>query len=231
MNEIQRLNKIAEYHLEKGFEDESLSELLAGMALLLGVPTALISVIGENEQFFKGRFGLDVQSTLRKDAFCNHVVENQSTLIVEDTKQNKVFVDNPLVTGEPHIRFYAGVPLLLDDVIVGAVCVIDSQPRTLDASQIEILQSLSSHVSAYLSLYRQFMLVQQEHSLIDNSPAVLLQWQNIHGMQLSYVSSNIETLFGIAVADLRKKTAIFEDFIDVSQLDEFNFLFSNHHSG
>ncbi|MDP4946009.1 MAG: diguanylate cyclase [Alishewanella sp.] len=231
MNEIQRLNKIAEYHLEKGFEDESLSELLAGMALLLGVPTALISVIGENEQFFKGRFGLDVQSTLRKDAFCNHVVENQSTLIVEDTKQNNVFVDNPLVTGEPHIRFYAGVPLLLDDVIVGAVCVIDSQPRTLDASQIEILQSLSSHVSAYLSLYRQFMLVQQEHSLIDNSPAVLLQWQNIHGMQLSYVSSNIETLFGIAVADLRKKTAIFEDFIDVSQLDEFNFLFSNHHSG
>lgn len=229
--EQQRLQIIDEFYLHKGEQDTALQALLLSLSTLLDMPIALVSVIDQYEQFFKAKVGLDVDSTRREDAFCNLVVGNNQPLVVEDAKLDPRFANNPLVTAQPQIRFYAGVPLQLAQVTVGAVCMIDRQPRQLTEAQLAALTALSQHVSQYLYLAKERILLQQEHGLLDNSPAVLLKWRQFHSLQLSYVSANIESLFGINAAMLREREAVLEDFIETDDLAELHFLLTNHAAG
>lgn len=231
MNEVTRLDTIAEYSLQVAEEDPSLNQLLAALAQLFDAPIALVSLIGADFQFFKARYGLSADRTRLEDAFCAHVVAQDAPLVVEDASQHRDFRANPLVTGAPHIRFYAGVPLQLNHVPVGAVCVIDQVPRTISALQLALLEKVSAHVSYYLTLWHQHKLLQQEQDLLEQSPAVLMQWRNLHGLSLSYVSGNIDTLFDLPAEPLRQKQAVLEDYIVPSSLNEFNFLLTNHQSG
>ncbi len=226
-----RLALLAEFGLRQQQEDPSLQQLMQAVANLLDVPTALVSLIGSDLQFFKARVGLDAATTRREDAFCDHVVASEEAMVIEDTLSDPRFCQNPLVTGEPHIRFYAGVPLRLKQQTVGAVCVIDSQPRHLSQSQLTVLHNVSAHITNYLTLLREHQHLQQEHSLLDNSPAVLMKWRYYHGLQLKYVSANIDVLFGLPLQELRTQTARFEDFIEHAGLSEFNFLLNNHMAG
>lgn len=226
-----RLAVIAEFGLRPAQEDPSLQRLMQAVADLLGVPTALVSVIGADLQFFKARVGLDASTTRREDAFCDHVVAGERAMVVEDTWSDPRFSANPLVTGEPHIRFYAGVPLRLNDQAVGAVCVIDLQPRQLSPSQLAVLELLSQHISQYLQLVREHQQLQQEHSLMDHSPAVLLKWRYVRGLQLMYVSANIQRIFGLPFDLLQTQQRRFEDYLTHASLVEFNFALQNHHAG
>jgi diguanylate cyclase (GGDEF)-like protein/PAS domain S-box-containing protein len=212
-------------------EDQSLNQLLAALAQLFDAPIALVSLIGADFQFFKARYGLSADRTRLEDAFCAHVVAQDAPLVVEDASQHRDFLANPLVTGAPHIRFYAGVPLQLNHVPVGAVCVIDRVPRTISALQLALLEKVSAHVSHYLTLWHQHKQLQQEQDLLEQSPAVLMQWRNLHGLSLSYVSGNIDTLFDLPAQPLRQKQAVLEDYIVPSSLNDFNFLLTNHQSG
>lgn len=230
-NEQQRLQTINEFYLRKAEPDEQLESLLSAIAELLNIPIALVSVIDQFEQFFKANVGLLCQSTRREDAFCNQVVQNNQLLIVEDALTHPLFAVNPLVTGEPHIRFYAGVPLLLNQVPVGAVCLIDQQPRSLTDQQLQLLKVLSEHVSQHLVLKKQQIQHVQEHSLLAHSPAVLMQWRQFHTLQLSYVSENITSIFGIPGTLLTEKHAFFEDFIVADDVVELHFVLSNHAQG
>jgi diguanylate cyclase (GGDEF)-like protein/PAS domain S-box-containing protein len=231
MNEVTRLDTIAEYSLQVAEEDPSLNQLLAALAQLFDAPIALVSLIGADFQFFKARYGLSADRTRLEDAFCAHVVAQDAPLVVEDASQHRDFLANPLVTGAPHIRFYAGVPLQLNHVPVGAVCVIDQVPRTISALQLALLEKVSAHVSHYLTLWHQHKQLQQEQDLLEQSPAVLMQWRNLHGLSLSYVSGNIDTLFDLPAEPLRQKQAVLEDYIVPSSLNDFNFLLTNHQSG
>ena len=231
MNEVTRLDTIAEYSLQVAEEDPSLNQLLAALAQLFDAPIALVSLIGADFQFFKARYGLSADRTRLEDAFCAHVVAQDAPLVVEDASQHRDFLANPLVTGAPHIRFYAGVPLQLNHVPVGAVCVIDRVPRTISALQLALLEKVSAHVSHYLTLWHQHKQLQQEQDLLEQSPAVLMQWRNLHGLSLSYVSGNIDTLFDLPAEPLRQKQAVLEDYIVPSSLNDFNFLLTNHQSG
>ncbi len=231
MNEVTRLDTLAEYSLQVAEEDPSLNQLLAALAQLFEAPIALVSLIGADFQFFKARYGLAADRTRLEDAFCAHVVAQEAPLVVEDASRHEVFHNNPLVTGAPHIRFYAGVPLQLNQVAVGAVCVIDQVPRSISVQQLELLEKVSAHVSNYLTLWHQHKQLQQEQRLLEQSPAVLMQWRNLHGLTLTHVSGNIETLFDLPAEALRQKKTVFEDFILPSSLNDFNFLLSNHQSG
>lgn len=231
MNEVTRLDTIAEYSLQVAEEDPSLNQLLAALAQLFDAPIALVSLIGADFQFFKARYGLAADRTRLEDAFCAHVVAQDAPLVVEDASIHADFHHNPLVTGAPHIRFYAGVPLQLNHVPVGAVCVIDQVPRTVSTLQLALLEKVSAHVSHYLTLWHQHKQLQQEQDLLEQSPAVLMQWRNLHGLSLSYVSGNIDTLFDLPAEALRQKQAVLEDFILPSSLNDFNFLLTNHQSG
>ncbi len=107
------------------------------------MPIVLVSLVDEKRQWFKARIGMDVCETDRDISFCGHAIVQPQILVVEDALQDPRFHDNPQVTGAPNVRFYAGAPLQLPGgEIVGTLCMIDHQPRQLDAIDLAIFGSL-----------------------------------------------------------------------------------------
>ncbi|MDQ2962043.1 MAG: MBL fold metallo-hydrolase [Pseudomonadota bacterium] len=118
---------------------------------LFDVPIALVSLVDKDRQWFKSRRGLDTPETGRDRAFCAHVILGDDVMQVPDALVDDRFADNPLVTGEPHIRFYAGAPLSLGDGSpVGTLCVIDHRARNLAEDQLRLLSDLSKLVEREL---------------------------------------------------------------------------------
>jgi diguanylate cyclase (GGDEF)-like protein len=122
---------------------------------LFGVPIALVSFVDENRQWFKSNNGLEISQTERKISFCAHAILNKGVMIINDAAEDERFSDNPLVTGAPHIRFYAGKPLLsLSGQALGSLCILDRNPRNFDDDDIAMLTDLAGMVE------REIMAVQ-----------------------------------------------------------------------
>jgi len=121
---------------------------------ICGTPISLLSLIDDDRQWFKARTGLSVQETHRDHAFCAHaILQPERTLVVNDTARDERFAHNDLVLGAPHIRFYAGAPILsLEGQALGTVCVIDTVPRALTDDQRESLEALARQAAALLEL-------------------------------------------------------------------------------
>jgi diguanylate cyclase (GGDEF)-like protein len=116
------------------------------------VPIALVSLVDEERQWFKSSVGLNASQTPRDISFCGHTILGNGTFIVEDAIQDERFYDNPLVLGEPHIRFYAGCPLrYLDGSKLGTLCLIDARPRSLTTEDLAILRDLADMVEQELA--------------------------------------------------------------------------------
>lgn len=129
---------------------------------LLDMPTALISLVGSDTQWFKSRCGFAGQTTSRDVSFCGHAILSDQALVVEDALLDERFADNPLVVGKPHIRFYAGVQLYsVERAKLGTLCVLDTRPRTLDAGQLEELHALA-RMAEELIYHRQLARAAQE---------------------------------------------------------------------
>ncbi|WP_326540971.1 GAF domain-containing protein [Pseudorhodoferax sp.] len=132
--------------------EERFDRVVRFAAEQLEMPMALVSLVDGERQWFKSRIGLDVPQTGRDVAFCAHAILQPETFVVEDALLDARFADNPLVTGAPHIRFYAGAPLSAPGgQRVGTLCVLDHRPRTLDAVQMAVLQALRTLVNEALS--------------------------------------------------------------------------------
>lgn len=123
--------------------EERFDRLAAFAAEEFDMPIVLLSLIDENRQWFKARVGLDVCETGRNISFCGHAILQDETLVVPDVALDDRFADNPLVTGAPHIQFYAGAPLKMPGgQNIGTLCLIDRTPRQLDDVDLAILASL-----------------------------------------------------------------------------------------
>lgn len=132
-------------------------------ALICGTPISLVSLIDTERQWFKSRVGVDTTETPRDLALCGYAILKNELFIVPNATEDARFRDNPCVTGEPHIRFYAGVPLTMPGGHnVGTLCVIDRTPRTLTAEQCDALQTLARQVVAQLILRQQYVTNQFE---------------------------------------------------------------------
>jgi diguanylate cyclase (GGDEF)-like protein len=154
--ETLRLAKLQSYHILDTLAEPVYDDIVELAAQICQVPTALISLIDANRQWFKARVGLSVSETPRKVAFCNFTIEQSELLIVEDAHRDPRFKQNPLVTGNPHIRFYAGAPLITPDGhSLGSLCVIDFKPRRLSSAQLRGLTVLSRQVVTQMELSRQ----------------------------------------------------------------------------
>ncbi|MEK0081812.1 PAS domain S-box protein [Benzoatithermus flavus] len=131
-------------------------------ASLFAAPIAFVSLVDAERQWFKARCGIDTTETPREHAFCAHAILASAALVVEDAHEDPRFADSPLVTDTPRIRFYAGAPIVTSDGFrLGAVCAIDTVPRSPTAEQIRGLEDLAAIVATQLELRR----TAQEHTI------------------------------------------------------------------
>ena len=150
-DEAQRLETLRSLRVLDTDFDPRFDRLTRLAAETFRVPIALVSLVDTNRQWFKACVGLDVRETSREVAFCSHAILASDVLVVPDALNDPRFADNPLVTGAPHIRFYAGCPLRVGTASpVGTLCLIDTRPRTLSTSQLELLRSLAELVEREL---------------------------------------------------------------------------------
>lgn len=124
-------------------------------ALICQTPTALVTLVDDDRQWFKSRVGFTAQETPRDASFCAHAILQPGPLVVRDTQDDERFRDNPLVLKTPYIRFYAGAPLAtIDGFNLGTLCVLDTVPRVLFDDQVAALSLLSKQVMAMLEMRR-----------------------------------------------------------------------------
>ncbi len=153
--EEERLQTLDRYAILDTEEEALLDQLVAQAAELCRVPIALISLVDRHRQWFKARVGLGAQETPRDVAFCSHAIEGVELFEVADATSDPRFAANPLVLGDPEIRFYAGAPLQAENGHnLGTLCVIDRVPRRLTAEQREGLQRLSREVMRHFEAAR-----------------------------------------------------------------------------
>jgi diguanylate cyclase (GGDEF)-like protein len=163
--ETQRLRSLLNYDILDTPPEAIFDELARMAASICDVPIALVSFVDEMRQWFKATVGLVISETPREFAFCAQAIKSAEPFIVPNTLLDPRFADNPLVTGKPHIRFYAGAPLIAaDGRALGTLCVIDNVARELSPERVEALQLLAKHVMAHLELRKRLAEVSSSNA-------------------------------------------------------------------
>src|SRR5229473_3949425 len=154
-NEKQRLKVLWQYDVLDTIPEEVFDDLTELAARICEAPIALITLVDEDRQWFKSKVGISVSETSRDISFCGHAIAQRELFIVPDATKDKRFANNPLVTSDPKIRFYAGAPLITPDgYALGTLCIIDKVPRELRPDQKNALGILARHVVSQLELRR-----------------------------------------------------------------------------
>lgn len=162
-NEQERLKALHQLNILDTPAEAAFDNLTALTADIMGVPIALVSLIDHDRQWFKSCIGLGAPETARDISFCTHAVFEESVFVVEDAKADERFADNPLVTGEPFIRFYAGAPLYSEQgFILGTLCIIDTQPRSRESVRIDQLKLLARQADQLIKMHQQAQLLKKQ---------------------------------------------------------------------
>ncbi|OKH19612.1 GAF domain-containing sensor histidine kinase [[Limnothrix rosea] IAM M-220] len=202
--ELKRLAALFRYDILDTPEESEFNELAQMAAELCNVKIALISLIDQERQWFKASVGLDVKETPRDISFCGHAIHNDQIFEIPDAKQDDRFADNPLVTADPHIRFYAGKPLqAFDGSKLGTLCIIDPEPRVLTDRERRILSFLGRQVEKQLALRLHLRQSKQSLQLIQAQAQRLEEKTKIQNQLISVLAH-----------DLRSPIASLEGLVD-----------------
>lgn len=146
-DEDARLAALDRYQIMDTEHDPAFDRITEMASRIFGVPIVLVTLLDEERQWFKASCGLDKTETPRSHAFCSYTIHQQSTLVIEDARLDPRTAANPLVTGPPFIRFYAGAPLMTDDgFALGSLCLIDPNPRSITDDDLAVLEDLADLV-------------------------------------------------------------------------------------
>ncbi|MEM7165646.1 MAG: ATP-binding protein [Planctomycetota bacterium] len=166
-NERRRLSALIHCNVLDTVPEAAFDDLTHLATELCDTPIALVSLIDTDRQWFKSRVGLDAEQTPRDLAFCGYAILGTDALVIEDATKDPRTVDNALVTGEPGIRFYAGVPLRLSSgEALGTLCVIDTKPRKADQRLLDRLHALAAQAAAQLELRHKIDALEQANGEI-----------------------------------------------------------------
>lgn len=154
-NEAKRIEALRKLEILDTVAEERFDRYTRLVKRIFNVPIALVSLVDTNRQWFKSRQGLDAIQTSRDASFCGHAIIEEGMFIVPDTLEDERFRDNPLVTSDPHIRFYAGYPLAEPNGYrIGTLCIIDRKPRRFEAHELESLSDIGELVARELASFR-----------------------------------------------------------------------------
>ncbi|MFT3933504.1 MAG: GAF domain-containing protein [Chitinophagaceae bacterium] len=230
-----RLLDLASYDIMDTPSENDFDELVELAAQICDCPISLITLLDKDRQWFKAKTGLEDTSTSRDVAFCAHAILQDEVFVVENAKEDIRFADNPLVTGDLNIGFYAGAPIISPaGYKLGTVCVIDSKPRALSAKEERALTILSNQVTKLLELRKKNQLIRQHANEIihHQSSTIGLVLQNQEDEKKSIANTLHEdmaqgiaaSLFFLQTAESDRKQA--PDFIKMAQ-EQLNSIMGN----
>ncbi|GAB3313620.1 hypothetical protein GCM10027511_25060 [Hymenobacter humi] len=211
VNEPERLEALHTYQILDTDPEQVFNDLTQLAAFICGTPMSLVSLLDGERQWFKAKVGLAARETPREHAFCQYAMRADDVYEVPDAAADSRFAENPLVTGEPNIRFYAGAPLLSPEgQPLGTLCTLDTVPRELSEDQREALRILARQVMAHLELRRTRLQLEDERQKLEG----VLRMANNSGDSL-YATNRTEIfvkqdqrLVRIATADLQYVEAL-----------------------
>ena len=190
-DEVNRIEQLLRYEVLDTQDEQAFDELTQLASTICGTEVSLITLVDQDRQWFKSKVGIDATETPREIAFCSHAILQEGIFEVPNASEDERFHDNPLVTGDPDIRFYAGAPLISPSGLpIGTLCVIDSSPKKLTDEQQLALNTLAKQVISQLEL-------------------------RLHNRQLARMQKNQEQLFAVVAHDLRSP---FNGILGLSQI-------------
>lgn len=231
-NETERLNALKDACILDTPAQAEYDDIASLASVICQTPIALVSLIDEQRQWFKAKVGLEALQTPRDIAFCAHaILQPEQPLVVEDATQDPRFSDNALVTDEPHIRFYAGIPLTNDNGIsYGTLCVIDMKPRAIAEDQLHALRVLARSVVQLMELRKHRFslekLVEAQTGEIIKAKEAAERANRLKSEYLSQVSHQLLT----PLNQLRQFSLSLKEKAETSSPEEMNHMLTHIHA-
>ena len=202
-NESERLNALHTYAILDTLPEKEYDEITALASMICGTPMSLISLIDKDRQWFKSNHGVDGNETPREFAFCAHAInEKDKKMIVTDAREDERFLDNPLVTSDPHLVFYAGVPLVNPEGhVLGTLCVLDYEPKKLTTEQLNALDILSNQLMKLLELRKNAIILHDNNKKLNAKNKTLDEFVSIAAHDIKSPMNNVLAISTMLLED------------------------------
>lgn len=199
INEAARLEELSLFSILDTMPEKEFDDMTTIASEICQTPISLITLIDKNRQWFKSKKGTDLSETSRNLSFCAHAINQpDNELIIEDATKDRRFSDNPYVTNDPHVVFYAGIPLVSNNgFALGTICVIDTKPRHLTEGQLTALKALSRQVVRLLEMRRANHVIHATQQKLETKCEELERFAYVVSHDIKSPLNNVISLLGL----------------------------------